>query len=167
MTTRNGNQQIVFDALDRDPNQTPKELSARLGIPQGTASSAKTRWKKLHPRTVVVDDRSNGHEKPTVVQEPEQTAEPEATAHEVVDSVQLAGELLHQAVEAIRNFDAMAAERNSFREEVIYLNARLKKVEEERDRIMKVHNEIVTQANAGKIPSVEEVVKVLRRGKIG
>lgn len=81
----------------------------------------------------------------------------------------LAAELLSKVVGAITNYDKLDGEAKVLRgqvrdltEENSRLSSRLKKAVEEKERAIKVHNEMVKQSD-GKLPTVAEVVAALRR----
>jgi len=101
---------------------------------------------------------------------PEETTAKTEAPKEVLDPKEVASELLRQVVDSVTNYNKLDSEARTLRgqvksltEENSTLESRLKKAVEEKERAIRVHNELVKQSNGGKLPTVEEVVAVLRR----
>ncbi len=77
-------------------------------------------------------------------------------------SKDIAAELLKQTFQAVADHNSLLSEKNNWRDRALKAEESLKKATEEKDRVLRVHNEAVKQSN-GTLPTVESIVAQLRR----
>ena len=145
----------IFAELDKNPNLTPKELSQMFNCPPGTAASNKNRWKRA--RKIPIG--SKGHPikttKPTELPMEEEEKVPPTPAT-------IADALLNRVIGYLRDYDTLIAENrelHQYKGQVLDLEKQLSKVINEKERILKIHNE---QTKRNDLTSSEEVLKLSR-----
>lgn len=167
----------VYQLLDENHDLTAKQLAEKTGTKQGACSFHKTRWKES--RGIPVARRSpynsKNHSAVRTIKPPATPATEPLPSEEVQQAASdmypftaedVACELLKQSVKSVTDYADILEDRKYWRTYAISLEAQLKKAEEERDRIKQIHNTMVELKNKGKIPTLEEVVKVLRRSQV-
>lgn len=82
---------------------------------------------------------------------------------EVLDPNEVAQILLKLVVDTINETKSHKNEVCRLKEEILDLELRLKKAVEERDRVVKVHNEFVRQNSNGQPVTIESILAAVRR----
>ena len=157
----------LLSFYDEHPETSSDEAAKAIGCNEGTAASAKNRWKELrgyvigtvhHPVKGLV--RKVLVEKETPVEAPKEIPE---IPGEVIQVRAIADELLKKVLEAIKSYNSVLGERNFWREQANTNEAKAKKAEEEKTRVTKAYNELVKGVNRGQLPTLDEIVYTLRR----
>lgn len=153
---------------DQHPEATPAKAAQALGCSTNTASSTRFIWKKLrgyatgtvkHPvRGLVIANPGT-----TIEAKAKQEESPGETPDVKLQAEAIADELLKKVVEAIKSCGAILNERNYWRELAGTYEAKAKKAEEEKTRVIKAHNEMAKCVNRGELPTLDEIVRTLRR----
>ena len=153
---------ILYPYYDEHPGAGPKEAAKAVGCNKDTAASTKDRWKKARGyRTGTKHHPVRGLVKETpVVEAPKEAPE---IPKEAIQVQAIADELLKRALEAIGSYNNILAERNAWRKEAHIIEAKAKEILEEKDRVTKAYNEMVKRVNQGQLPTLDEIVHVLRR----
>lgn len=169
----------VYKLLDENPKLTSKKLAELTGTKEGACSYHKTVWKRA--RGVAVERRrKNGNHNSEVTtilpatspgdsHEEEKVSEPPSEQTQSASNLpayEVACELLKQTVKSINDYADILADRNYWRTYAKSMEAQVTKAEEERDRIKQIHNTMVEFANNGRIPTLEEVVRTIRRKEV-
>ncbi len=152
----------LYTYFDEHPGAGPKEAAKAVGCGISTAGSTKHRWKKTKGyRIGTVHHPARGLVKEAPVAESPKEA-PEIPK-EAIQVRAIADELLKKALEAIGSYNNILAERNTWRKEAHIIEAKAKEILEEKDRVTKAYNEMVKRVNRGQLPTLDEIVHVLRR----
>ncbi len=152
----------LLQYYDEHPDATPAEAAKALECSLGTSASAKNRWK--HLRGYKIGTRNHPVKGLVKVEVTEQKAE--TPVPRVLSASEIATELLKKALDAISSYSAVLGERNFWKKQANESETLRKKAVEEKDRILKVHNEVVKQINTGKLPSIDEILHALRRNNV-
>jgi len=101
---------------------------------------------------------------PTKVEDtPKEESKKSTSSKEETTSDTIARALLVRVLESIHDTNQLRGELNSYKTRVIELEALLKKATEEKDRVIKIHNQIASETHNGRLPSLEEIVHAIRR----
>jgi len=152
----------LYPYFDEHPEATAGEAAKAIGCIISTAASARHCWKKARGYrvgTVHHPVRGLVKEAPVIKTLKEAPEIPK----EAVQVRAIADELLKKALEAIGSYNNILVERNAWRKEAHTLEAKAKEILEEKDRVTKAYNEMVKRVNQGQLPTLDEIVHVLRR----
>lgn len=114
----------AFRELDQNPELTGKQLSQMLGVAASTAYTWRKRWERGRP--------SKG-------KAPEPAATEEITAEAVADA------LLKRVVDALTEHEKLLALIRVYKGQVLDLEKALEMAGQEKERILKIHNEQVKE----------------------
>jgi len=157
----------LYSYYDEHPEAGPKEAAEAIGCNKGTASGAKDRWKRARGyRIGTVHHPVWGLIKEVSVEEGVPVEGPKEAPYIPKEAIQvraIADELLKRALEAIQSYDNILVERNSWKKEAHAIEAKAKEILEEKNRVTKAYNEMVQRVNQGQLPTLDEIVHVLRR----
>jgi len=133
----------AYRTLEQNPNLTPTQLSVMLGVPKSTAGSWITRKKKWAKKV-------------------EAETEKPAETPILPTPAQIADSLLERVVEVLKDYDYLTSEvkeLRAYRDRCTELERALAKETEEKERILKLHNE---QIKRGEFTTSEELVQLSR-----
>lgn len=137
------------------------QASEAIGCLRSTAASARNKWKKM--RGYKIGTKQHPVMGLVKIEQVEKSEQKEVAKTVTASASEIAAELLSKSVEAIRSYNQVLGERNFYRDQVNEAEAAREKAVIEKERILKIHNEVVAQVNRGKLPSIDDILFALRR----